>query len=125
MIKTTDEVYTPLIQQYKEKISDLQLRKIEGGLGDERKSAAIDARAREDIIKMRKCWSYVVLSCIGLIVVLDFLIVFLLGFKVISFKEGYLIPIFITDSILEVFGLAYVVVKFLFNIDFFKKNIKR
>lgn len=120
MTKITDIEFSKSIDKYSNKTKQLEFQE-QKKLNEEKEQARIRAKGREDIIRMRRIWSYAILICILSIVLLDFVIIFLLGFRLLIFDKGYLIPIFISESILEIFGLAFIVVNFLFDKNFFKK----
>jgi hypothetical protein len=73
------------------------------------------AREKDEIIDMRTRWSYWLLYIVIAITVFDAIVVFLVGLNILSFQEGYILPIFIGEGFLKVIGLALIVVKFLFN----------
>ncbi|PIZ55627.1 hypothetical protein COY23_04545 [bacterium (Candidatus Torokbacteria) CG_4_10_14_0_2_um_filter_35_8] len=79
--------------------------------------AQIKAEEKRDIIRMRGQWSRWILACIVGIVILDYFVVFFLGFGWIKFGSGYTVPLFIGESLIKIFGLAIIVVKFLFERD--------
>ncbi len=92
-----------------------ETRNIMERLYNENQLAAIDLKERESIIKMRRIWSWWLLAAIILIVFFDIFLILAIGFEVLVFTEGYFIPIFISESLLKIFGLAIIVVNFLFN----------
>lgn len=77
--------------------------------------AKIRAEERRDILRMRKVWSLWILVSILLIVIFDIFIVLALGFGWIHFEQDFILPTFIAESLIKIFGLALIVVKFLFN----------
>ena len=77
----------------------------------------LNNKAKIDVIRLRKWWGYVILGCVVAIVIFDFKIILLLGYGKISFSEGYIVPIFITESLLKIIGLAIIIVGYLFNKD--------
>lgn len=70
----------------------------------------------KSIIEMRKRWSTWILGAIILVLVFDIVFILLLGFDLISYKNG-IVPVFATEGLIKVVGLAYIVVNFLFNKD--------
>ncbi len=78
---------------------------------------AIDEREKGDILKMRRLWSKSLLASIMFIVLFDSAIILGLGLHLISFEAEYLVPAFIIENLIKVFGLAYIVVNFLFPND--------
>jgi len=75
------------------------------------------AEERTNIIQMRKSWSCWILRAILLVVIADILLIFLLGFGVLSFRDQWYVPAFIAESLMKVLGLAWIIVKFLFGKD--------
>lgn len=75
---------------------------------------AIEAKEKGDILKMRRLWSKWLLGLIVFIVLFDSFIIIGLGFNIIQFTAEYLVPAFIVENLVKVFGLAYIVVNFLF-----------
>lgn len=80
-----------------------------------RLDAKIKAEERRDILRMRRSWSMWILVSILAIVAFDIFVVLALGFGWIQFQQDYILPTFIAESLLKIFGLALIVVKFLFN----------
>ena len=77
----------------------------------------IKADEKVDLIFMRRIWSkYILISIVGLII-FDVFVVLALGLHWISFEANYLVPVFIGESMFKMFGLAWIVVKFLFHKD--------
>lgn len=85
-------------------------------LEDLRLEAILIRQEKEDIMDMRRNWSKWILGTIVAIVLLDFILIFLLGFKLVDF-EGWEFPAFIADGVIKIIGLAAIVVNFLFNKD--------
>lgn len=71
-------------------------------------------REYEDVILHRKRWSNILLALVSLIIIMDFIIMILAGTNALSYTNGLAIPAFIGSSILEIFGLSYIVVQYLF-----------
>jgi hypothetical protein len=69
------------------------------------------------IIEHRKQWSDWLLVLVCYITIMDFVVLLLLGSGAIQFEESITVPTFIGGTLLEVFGLSYIVVQFLFNKD--------
>ena len=69
------------------------------------------------IIEHRKQWSDWLLVLVSYITIMDFVVLLLVGAKVITFSDSFTVPTFIGATLLEVFGLSYIVVAFLFNKD--------
>lgn len=64
---------------------------------------------------MRKHWSWGLLACIILVVVYDIALATLLGLKVFSFDNQNFVLAFILEGLAKIGGLAYIVIKFLFD----------
>ena len=75
------------------------------------------AKERQDIIAMRAGWSQWILRSILLVIISDVVLIFLLGFHIVSFNSYWVVPAFIADGITKTIGLAYIVVNFLFHRD--------
>lgn len=84
-------------------------------LQERRGNGILAIKERNDVIKMRRFWSYSLLITILTIVFFDILIVFLIGFKFMIFEEGYIVPFFIGESLIKTLGLTVIVVRYLFN----------
>lgn len=69
----------------------------------------------DGFIKMRERWSEVILKCVVAIICFDFLVIFLSGLKILDFQKDWVLPTIIGDSLIKVFGLAWIMVEFLFN----------
>lgn len=85
-----------------------------------KREADIEAQESLDIIKMRKSWSTWMLITIVSINVFDFAVVILAGLSILKF-EGWIMPVFIGDTLLKTIGLAVIIVNFLFDKDRRKK----
>lgn len=100
-------------------------------LQGKRSNTQLISKEWNDIIKMRKCWSYWLLGIIATITFFDFSVVVCVGFGWMNFERNYIIPFFIGESFLKTIGLAVIVVGFLFNkegvwkLSMFKEEIKR
>jgi hypothetical protein len=68
-----------------------------------------------ELRKMRLQWSRWILGCIVAIVVFDFLLITAAGFNIVRYENSYIIPAFLGESIINIIGLAVVIVKFLFS----------
>lgn len=90
----------------------------------DRRNAEIEAREQEDIIQMRRAWSRWLLACIVGLVIFDAIIILSLGLGLMSFAQDYLVPVFIGESLLKIFGLAFIVVEFLFNKNALEKALQ-
>jgi hypothetical protein len=71
-------------------------------------------REYDDVISQRNRWSNILLSLVSLIIIMDFVIMILAGLNILHYTNGLAIPAFIGSSILEIFGLSYIVVQYLF-----------
>lgn len=65
-------------------------------------------------IKMRESWSTWILRTIVIISLANTLLIYLIGFGKLTFEHGNVVPWVIVDSILKIFGLAYIITNFLF-----------
>jgi hypothetical protein len=101
---------TPVDTSSNEAIQDTVITDLTKG------SAWTDLQAREfeDVILHRKRWSNVLLALVSLIIVMDFVVMVLTGTNALSYTSSLAIPAFIGSSILEIFGLSYIVVQYLF-----------
>ncbi|MBT4384419.1 hypothetical protein HOD30_01580 [Candidatus Peregrinibacteria bacterium] len=90
-------------------------QRILDNLNHENHLADIVSKERESIIRMRRTWSSWLLVSIMLIVFFDIFLILAIGFSWMTFPEGYFVPVFVSESLLKIFGLAVIVVKFLFN----------
>ena len=64
---------------------------------------------------MRKQWSGWLLFCIVIIVIFDFLFIYLLGKNKLAFEDERIVFAFITDNLIKIAGLAFIVVNYLFD----------
>ena len=69
---------------------------------------------KEDILDMRKKWSDWVLFCVVLIVAWDAIVIGLIGIGWLQFKNDNIILHFLIESVIKLFGLAIIIVNFLF-----------
>lgn len=100
---------------------DFELEEKYNALQREQHNRLLAIKEWNDVIEMRKSWSYWLLRTIMLIVVFDFFVIVMVGFKLMKF-EGYIMPFFIGESLIKTLGLAIIVVKFLFNEKFISKG---
>ena len=70
---------------------------------------------RKELRGMRIRWSNWTLGCIVAIVCFDFIIVGAAGLGWIKFSNNYVLPAFLAESIINVIGLAVIIVKYLFS----------
>ncbi|HSX35961.1 MAG TPA: hypothetical protein VLH84_03440 [Patescibacteria group bacterium] len=79
-------------------------------------SAWLELQLQEyrEIIGHRKNWSDGLLLLVGYIIIVDFVIVGAVGAGLLSFVITWSIPAFITANLAEVFGLSFIVVRYLF-----------
>jgi hypothetical protein len=87
--------------EYQRTVLELRLRELE----------------KSGVINMRAYWSKWILACIVVIVVFDCYLMLALGYGWASYSNATFIPVFIGESILKIFGLAYIVVNYLFSKD--------
>ena len=70
---------------------------------------------RMELRSMRLRWSNWILGCIVAIVVVDFILVGSVGFGLAKFPDSFTLPAFLGESIINIIGLAVIIVKFLFS----------
>lgn len=64
----------------------------------------------------RKYWAYFIMGAIGLIILFDIILTVLVGLDILNFqKYKWFLEIVIGKTTLEIFGLAFLVVRFLFE----------
>jgi len=81
----------------------------ESGLGE------LKLEEFEAILRHRRWWSYSLLVMVGLITVFDLVLILLTGSHVLSFSSDFAIPTIIGATLLEVYGLCRLVIKFFFD----------
>jgi hypothetical protein len=84
-------------------------------LNREKNNAQLALKEWNDVIRMRRLWSCWLLYVIIAIVIFDFFIIIASGFSWIHFNDNYTVPLFTGESLIKIFGLAIIVVRFLFN----------
>ncbi len=70
---------------------------------------------RKELRNMRIRWSNWILICIIAIVIFNFLVVSFVGFGIVTFPEENILPAFLAQSLINVIGLAIIIVKYLFS----------
>lgn len=82
----------------------------------ERSSAWAELQLEEfrEIIGHRKNWSDGLLFLIGMIVLMDIVVILYVGAGLLIFENSLAVPAFIGSTLLAVYGLANLVVRFLF-----------
>ncbi|MBL0725880.1 MAG: hypothetical protein JJW01_02900 [Alphaproteobacteria bacterium] len=80
------------------------------------RSNAIEVSGRESFFKLRNRYSWCIIGWITMIIVFHILIVPLIGLGVFNFKDypSFLNTIMVED-LMQIFGMGFVVVKFLFT----------
>ncbi|MBP9748662.1 hypothetical protein KBD18_00500 [Patescibacteria group bacterium] len=91
-------------------------------LEKERKEAELDQKEHIEVMKMRGAWSSWILRCVIGIVVFDVLFVVGVGRNWLKYDQGWIVPVFVADSLIKVLGLAIIIVGFLFGE--YKRNTK-
>ncbi|QQS59370.1 hypothetical protein IPN35_00565 [Candidatus Peregrinibacteria bacterium] len=81
----------------------------------QKKEQEIRHQERKDVLDMRKIWSIWLLRLIWLIALFDMGIVLGYGFQYLTFDNESFVAIIIGENLLKIAGLAFIVVKFLFN----------
>lgn len=94
---------------------DSEIQKLQQGLESERANAEIIAESLRQIVRMRGIWSLGLLILIGGIILLNYVFVFFMGFHWLEFDNQWVFPIFIGQSILQIVGMGFIVVQFLFD----------
>lgn len=116
-LKNVDEAKEIIIRKGALLMTDeeVESKKKNDSLQRERNNTQLDLKERNDVIEMRRTWSFWLLRAIIWIIVMDFAVIFLVGLNLMSFKNSYIVPFFIGESLIKTLGLALIVVKFLFN----------
>ncbi|MBN1617948.1 hypothetical protein JW887_01225 [Candidatus Dojkabacteria bacterium] len=68
-----------------------------------------------DFYRMRKQWSNILVWALFIIIFFNIILVFLVGFGVLHFKDEWFLRIVLTTNLADIIGLMVVVVKFLFH----------
>lgn len=76
--------------------------------------AQLQIQEYADTLDQRKKWSSALLGLVSFIIIMDFVIVVLVGCNLLTYSSSLALPSFIGASILEIFGLSILVVKYLF-----------
>jgi hypothetical protein len=76
-------------------------------------------RQSNEMMSLRKRWSMGLLICVVSIVFLNFVMLFLLGLNIMSFPDPFIFPAFLGQSLLQIVGMGFVIVQFLFHKDSF------
>ena len=94
-----------------------ETERIMASLEQDNQLAVIHIEELEGIVSMRRTWSTWLLSAIMLVVIFDIFLILAIGTGFLTFEANYFVPVFVSESLLKIFGLAVIVVKFLFNED--------
>lgn len=79
------------------------------------KDREVERWGRESYFKMRKTWSWALIGFLGILILFQIFLTFLIGFEKINFTNyRWFLAGVITENFLQIIGLCYVVVKFLF-----------
>lgn len=93
----------------------------ENALREKQMWARLQAGERIEIRKMRLRWSNGILGSIVAVIGFDFFIVLNIGYGWMSFNN-IIFPVFIVESIIKIIGLAFIIVRFLFSDESFRKS---
>lgn len=75
----------------------------------------VELDGRRQFYNLRSEWSSACMSWIWLMLAFQFLLTGLIGFKAIDFKDyPYFLPIVTIQTFLQIVGMGYVIVKFLY-----------
>lgn len=116
-MQTREQIKTELQQSQaaqKEVITKPTKKSLES-LKSQQLYSEIKAEALKDVVDMRYRWSDWILKIIIIVTFFDIFIVLMIGFRLMKFDAGYIVPIIIGESLIKIIGLALVVVKFLFD----------
>jgi hypothetical protein len=109
------ELFVDMVERHVDLQDPGEANRVIEVLQEDQRVVDLYAREREGILRMRRVWSRWLLMAIMLIVVFDIFLVIAIGTGFLLFPEGYFVPVFVSESLLKIFGLAVIVVKFLFN----------
>ncbi len=93
----------------------LEVIELINALENKKQEGDLQAQEHQQTMLMRGSWSIWILRCIVAIVIFDFFLVTCVGFGWMHFEGSLFLPVFIADSLIKTFGLAWVVVNYLFN----------
>lgn len=91
---------------------------------EKEEAETIEEKENEDILKMRKLWSPVVLCLIVAIVIFDMVLVILYGLKVLDFQDPNVVVAVIVDNFLKIFGLGYLITRAIFQKIYHYREVK-
>lgn len=74
----------------------------------------LEIDAMKDILNMRKSWNCFIKFFVGLLILTQIVIIFLIGFHKLNYDSNTVISIFFSETFLQIVGLAIIVVKYLF-----------
>ena len=78
----------------------------------------INNKGRQDYYQLRIGWSFFIGTIVFLSVLFQFTATFLIGFNIVKFENHqFLINLVMGENFLQILGLAYIIVKFLFPKD--------
>jgi hypothetical protein len=76
----------------------------------------LELRSRKEFLDMRKTWSRWIIAWITGIIVFHIVLVCLIGCDILEYKDnGWLLVATIVEGLLEIFGMGFIIVKFLFD----------
>lgn len=77
----------------------------------------LDIQEKKDIMEMRREWSGVFKLIVILILSFEVYLTFLVGMKIVEFKDEWFLRIVILGGFAQLLGMPYTVATFLFNKD--------
>lgn len=98
-------------------LNDVEIQGRLNELAREAEMARLHAEERKDIIGLRKTWSKWVLILIYIIVFSQIALIFLMSAGWLQFPPEKVLIAFIIETLVQVLGLAYIIVNFLFGKD--------
>ena len=69
----------------------------------------------QDYFAMRRKWGAFLQICLSVILIFNIVLVFLVGFGLLKFKDEWFLRLVLTTNLADIIGLVYLVVKFLFS----------
>lgn len=79
--------------------------------------ASVKLDGLKSFYKMRRVWSYYLAICLATILVFDIVLVVLVGLEALTFEDDWFLRIVLGTNLVDVIGLVYLVVRFLFGKD--------
>lgn len=98
-------------------VDGLKLALMKSALEQSQNDAELKAQEKKELILMRGRWSTGVFLLLIFIIVTDTLFIYAVGLGWLHFENSFIIPTFIGEGLIKTIGLAYIIVRFLFNKD--------